>query len=312
MGPFDMWIRNLCVFLGTEPFSWSASELDEKLADALCPECGDQATRVAGFVPPIKGEHAMTHVADGLAVCVHQEITRVLPGPVLAEEVEERIERIETGEGRKVSRREKADIKDQAHFELLPRAFTRARRTPLVIDLRANRVWVDASSEKRAEDVVARLREALGTLPVTRPDARVRPAEELSRWLEDTNTLPNGFECGDRCVLESNDEVKSSVRVTAMDLQAEEVRAHLAAGMQAVKLNVAVDDAIEFDLDENLDLKRIRALDLIQDDLDSLDAEDAVAELTARMALQGEALRGILDRLYTHFGVAGETEPKAA
>ncbi|MES1933403.1 recombination associated protein [Salinisphaera shabanensis T35B1] len=307
-----MWIRNLCVFLGTENFPWSAAELDEKLADALCPECGDQATRVAGFVPPIKGEHAMIHAVDGLAICVHQEITRVLPNSVLAEEVDERVERIEASEGRKVSRREKADIKDEAHFELLPRAFTRSKRTPLIIDLRAHRVWVDASSEKRAEDVVARLREALGSLPVARPDARVRPTEEMSRWLEDVNALPNGFECGDRCVFETNDEVKSSVRVTAMDLQRDEVLAHLAAGMQVVKLNVAVDDAIEFDLDENLDLKRIRALDLIQDDLDSLDAGDAVAELTARVALQGEALRGVLDRLYTHFGVSGAAENKAA
>lgn len=306
-----MWIRNLCVFLGSEPFKWTAAELEEKLVDALCPECGNQAMSVSGFVPPIKGEHSMVHVVDGLAVCVHQEISRILPGSVLTEEVEERIERIESSEGRKVSRREKADIKDQAHFELLPRAFTRARRTPVVIDLRASRVWVDVGSEKRAEDVVAGLREALGTLPVKRADSRVSPTEEMSRWLEDANSMPNGFEIGDRCSLESTDETKSSVRVSAMDLQAEEVRAHLAAGMQAVKLNVAVDDAIEFDLDENLDLKRIRALDLIQDDLDSLDAEDAVAELTARVALQGEALRGVLDRLYTHFGVVGMASEQA-
>lgn len=301
-----MWIRNLCVFLGTEPFQWTAAELEEKLADALCPDCGNQTVSVAGFVPPIKGEHAMVHVIDGLAICVHQEISRVLPGPVLTEEVEERVERIEANEGRKVSRREKADIKDQAHFELLPRAFTRAKRTPVIIDLRSSRVWVDVGSEKRAEEVVGALREALGSLPVKRADGRVAPAEELSRWVEDANTLPNGFECGDRCSFESTDEVKSTIRVTAMDLQSEEVQAHLAAGMQAVKLNVAVDDAIEFDIDENLDLKRIRALDLIQDDLDSLDADDAVAELTARVALQGEALRGVLDRLYTHFGVTDE------
>ena len=97
-----------------------------------------------------------------------------------------------------------------------------------------------------------------------------------------------------------------------MDLQQDEICAHLASGMQATKLNVAVDDALEFDVDENLDLKRIRPLDLIQEDLDSVDADDAVAELTARIALQGEAIRGVLDRLYTHFGVAGECSTKAA
>lgn len=306
-----MWLRNLCVFLGSEQFSWTAAELDSALAEALCPECGSQAVSVGGFVPPIKGEHAMTHVVDGLAVCSYQEISRVLPGPVLAEEVAERIERIEAKEGRHVGRREKADIRDQAHFELLPRAFTRARRTTCIIDLRASRVWVDASSETRAETVVTALREALGSLPVVRPEPRMDVAEELSRWVAEDHALPRGFECGDRCLLESSNEVKSSVRITAMDLQKEEIRAHLEAGLQATKLNVAVDDAIEFDLDEHLDLKRIRALDVIQDNLDSVDADDAVAELTARIALQGEALRGILARLYTHFGAAGDIQEAA-
>lgn len=307
-----MWLRNLCVFLGSEKFPWTAAELDQALEAALCPECGSQTVSVGGFVPPVKGEHAMVHVVDGLAICVYQETSRVLPGPVLTEEVEERIERIQAGEGRTVGRREKADIRDQVHFELLPRAFTRSKRTTCLIDLRASRVWVDASSEGRAETVITALREALGSLPVTLPEPRMSPADELSRWVADNSALPEGFECGDRCVLESTDDVKSSVRVNAMDLQQEEIQAHLAAGMQITKLNIAVDDAIEFDLDEQLHLKRIRPLDVIQDDLDSLDGEDAVAELTARVALQGEALRGIIDRLYEHFGVTGQASAVAA
>lgn len=307
-----MWLKNLCVFLGTDKFDWTPADLEQRLVDALCPECGSQSQSVQGFVPPLKADTAMVHVIDGLAVCMHQEITRMLPAAVLAEEVDDRVEQIETNEGRKVSRREKADIKDEAHFELLPRAFTRSRRTLIVMDLRDSRVWVDSAAEKRAEQVVAALRTALGSLPVTRPDAATPPAVEMSQWLADPAGLPNGFEVGDRCLLESNDETKSSVRVTAMDLQREEVKAHLSAGMEVVRLNLAVDDALEFDLDQSLDLKRLRPLDLIQDDLDALEPEDAVAELQARISLQGQVLRGLLDRVYTHFGVAGGADARAA
>lgn len=302
-----MWLRNLCVFLGTEPFGWSAAELDEALTAALCPECGSQTVSVGGFVPPIKGEPAMAHVVDNLALCTYQEISRVLPGPVLAEEVEERIGRIEAKEARSVGRREKADIRDQAHFELLPRAFTRSKRTTCIIDLNDHCVWVDASSETRAETVVTALRETLGSLPVTRPEPRMNVAEELSRWITDSHALPAGFECGDRCLLESNNETKSSIRINTMDLQKDEVRAHLDNGLQTTKLNIAVDDAIEFDIDHNLDLKRIRALDVIQDGLDGVDADDAVAELTARLALQGQTLRSVLGRMNNHFGIATAT-----
>lgn len=306
-----MWIRNLCVFLGSERLPWTPAELDAKLGEALCPECSAQSTGVQGFVPPVKGDVAMVHVVDGLAVCLHQEITRVLPGAVLAAEVDERVERIEAGEGRKVGRRERADIRDQAHFELLPRAFTRAKRTPLIVDLHNHQVWVDASAEKRAETVVACLRDALGSLPVTRPAGNIAPAAEMSTWLEDPERLPAGFAPGDRCVLESTDEARASVRVTEMDVQRDEVRAHLAAGMQVVRLNLAMDDAIEFDLDESLDLKRIRALDLIQEDLDALESEDAVAELQARVSIQGQPLRDLIARLYGHFG-AVETDASQA
>ena len=307
-----MWIRNLCVFLGSEPFAWSPAELETKLTDALCPECAAQSTGTQGFVPPVKGDVAMVHVVDGVAICLHQEISRVLPGAVLAAEVDERVDRIEAGEGRKVSRRERADIRDQAHFELLPRAFTRARRTPVFIDLHNHQVWVDASSEKRAETVVGSLRDALGSLPVTRPAGNIAPAAEMSLWLDEPERLPAGFAPGDRAVLESTDEARASVRVTAMDVQRDEVRAHLAAGMQVVRLNLAMDDAIEFDLDESLDLKRIRALDVIQEDLDALETEDAVAELQARVSIQAQPLRDLIARLYGHFGALSADASRAA
>jgi recombination associated protein RdgC len=307
-----MWIRNLCVFLSKQRLTWSLGELEERLAGALCPECGGTSPAVAGFVPPVKGEHAMVYGSDGLAVCIHQEITRLLPTSVLAEEVAERIERIETMEARQVGKRERADIRDQAHFELLPQAFTRAKHTPVILDLRNSRIWVDCAAEKRAEQIIASLRTALGSLLVTRATPAMPPAEEMSRWLDTPTRLPKGFECGDRCMLEANDDAKTSVRITAMDLARDEVRAHLAAGLQAVRLNLSVDDTLEFDLDANLDLKRIRALDLLQEDIDGLEAEDAVAELHARVALQGQALRGVLDRLYAHFSVADESQIQAA
>lgn len=302
-----MWLRNLCIYNGTSSFPWTTQDIETALDQALCPECGSQSASVGGFVPPIKGEHAMVYFVDGLVICTYQEINRVLPGPVITEEVEERIDQIRAKEGRSVGRREKADIRDQVHFELLPQAFTRSKRTNCIIDLHANQIWVEANSENKAETVITALREALGSLPVTRPEPRIQPNDELSNWVNDPHNLPSGFECGDRCVLESQDEVKASIRITAMDLQQKEIQAHLASGLQVTKLNIAMDDAIELDLDNQLDLKRIRALDVAQDKLDSVDADDAVAELTARIALQGELLRSVLSRIHDHFGVQATT-----
>ncbi|HAS28596.1 MAG TPA: recombination-associated protein RdgC, partial [Alcanivorax sp.] len=43
-----MWIKNLTVFLGAEPFPWSAAELEERLEQHRCPPCGRQSLSSEG------------------------------------------------------------------------------------------------------------------------------------------------------------------------------------------------------------------------------------------------------------------------
>lgn len=301
-----MWIKNLAVFLSKEPFAWSAAELDEKLDAAQCPPCSSQALSSEGFVPPLKGEARMVIACDDFLYCQHQEIVRLLPGAVIKEELDERVEALQDQENRKVGRKERADLKEQIVFELLPRAFTRSRRTPVLIDLARGRVLVDCASESRAEQVVSALRKALGSLPVTRPSAPTATTTAFNHWLREHAALPEGFTLGDRCELKDGKGEGASVRFTAVDLGQEEILAHLDS-MVAVRLNLVFRDELELDLQQDFAIKRIKPLDLIQENLDSIDAEDALAELMARISLQGCTLRGALDTLFAYFEIkAGE------
>lgn len=307
-----MWIKNLNVFQAEEKLPWTAAELEDRLAAALCPACGSQTLSTEGFAPPLKGHSAMTYSVDSVVFALHQEISRLLPGPVVAEAVDTRVETIEAEQGRKVGRKERADIKDQVVFELLPQAFTRSRHTGVLIDLNYNRVWVDCSSDSRAEQVVSALREALGTLPVAPIGPLVTSAALLTRWLRDPASLPDHLTLGDRCELQGENDPQAIVRCTAVDLSTEEILAHLDTGMQVSRLNLCWDEQLEFDLTSQLALKRIRPLDRINDSLESMDAEDAVAELQARLALQGGAVRQLLHCLYAVFGVEGAPTEAAA
>lgn len=302
-----MWIKNLTVFLGKEPFAWSAAELEEKLDEARCPPCGAQALSSEGFVPPLKGEERMVIVGEeGFLYCLHQEIVRLLPGPVIKEELDERVEALQDKENRRVGRKERADLKEQITFELLPKAFTRSRRTPVLIDTRRQRIMVDCASESRAEQVISALRKALGSLPVTRPSAPSATATAFNHWLQNHAELPENVTLGDRCELKDGKGEGASVRFTAVDLGAEEILAHLEA-MVAVRLNLVFRDELEFDLLQDFAIKRIKPLDLIQENIDAIDAEDALAELVARISLQGGTLRAALDTLFDYFEItAGE------
>lgn len=309
-----MWIKNLIVFLADEPFSFSVAALEEKLDQHRCQPCGSQTMRTDGFVPPIKGHDAMAYEVDGFIVLTHQETTRLLPGPVIKEMLDERVEQIQAEEGRKVGRKEKVDLKEQIIFELMPRAFTRSRRTTLIIDKERQRLLVDSASANRAEEVVAALRKALGSLPVAYPAPSSAPHTSFSNWLRHSNLIPDGFSLGDRGDLKGTKDEGAAVKFTGVDLVQEENLAYLETGMVATRINLAWQDSLELDVNDKLEIKRIKALDLLQENIDALDADDAVAELQARISLQGSVLREALDGLLEYFGVtpASEAAPLSA
>ncbi|EKF73505.1 recombination associated protein [Alcanivorax hongdengensis A-11-3] len=301
-----MWIRNLAVFVGDEAFGWSVAELEEALDNHRCQPCGSQTQRTDGFVPPLKGQDPMAYEVDGFIYCMHQETARLLPGPVIKEVLDEKVELIQQEEGRKVGRKEKAELKEQITFELMPRAFTRSRRTGVLIDTRRRRILVDSASAPRAEEVVASLRKALGTLPVTYPAPKAAPYTSFSNWLRKPSLLPEGYTLGDRCELKGTKDEGAAVRFTAVDLGQEEILAHLDTGMVAVRVNLAWQDAMELDVNDKLEIKRIRPLDQLKENIDALEADDAVAELQAQMTLQGTVLRDALDSLYEYFEIGAQ------
>ena len=225
----------------------------------------------------------------------------MLPGTVIKEELDEKLQHIQLEEGRKVSAKEKAEMKEQVVFDLLPRAFTRSTRTMVLLDMDRNRVMVDASSGGRAETVVSCLRKALGSLPVTYPAVDLSPSSSFTNWLRTTALLPEGYTLGDRCDLKSTQDDGSAVKFTAVDLSQEEILAHLETGMVSTRLNLAWKDDIELDLNEKLEIKRIKALDVMKENIESMDAADAVEELQAQISLQGGVLREALDSLYGYF-----------
>jgi recombination associated protein RdgC len=294
-----MWIRNLCVYQSADPFPWSGQQLDEKLSNLQCPKISQQQLNVDGFVRPLKGYDNFIHASEQLLYGVWQETSRLLPGGVIKEELEERLDAIEARDGRRPGRKEKAALKDEITFELMPRAFTRQRRVGFLIDLSRHRILIDSPSESRAEQVITCLRKALGTLPVSRADATVSPAMLMTEWVKTPAALPEGLALGDRCELKGSGDEAASVRFTSFDLSQEEILNHIEAGLQVIKLNLSFRDEIELDLTDSLQIKRLRPLDLIREHLDNVEGEDALAELMARISLQGESLRRLMDVLHS-------------
>ncbi len=298
-----MWFRNARVFRFTKPFAITAEELEEKLgADAFKP-CGPQETSRQGWVPPL-GKHGeqLVHSAGGYHLIALRKEEKILPGPVVKEAVEERAEAIEFEQSRKVRRKEKDEIKEQVMLEMLPQAFSRNRRCYAYLAPQDGVLVVDAGSAKQAEDLASTLRKSLGSLPVRPPAVEQAPAFTFTGWLNETIDLPGSIVLGSECELKDPSEDGGVVRCKGLDLRADEIRNHLDAGMQVTKLALTWDDNVSFVLDEELGIRRLKFGETLQEQLDDVDVDDAVAKFDAAFTLMTLELSRLIPGLLEALG----------
>ena len=298
-----MWFRNARVFRFTKPFDISAEALEEKLqADAFKP-CGPQETNRQGWVPPL-GKHGdqLVHSANGYHLIALRKEEKILPGPVVKEAVEERAEAIELEQGRKVRRKEKDELKEQVMLEMLPQAFSRNRRCFAYLAPQDGVLVVDAGSAKQAEDLASTLRKSLGSLPVRPPAVEQSPAFTFTGWLNESIAHPANITLGSECELKDPSEDGGVVRCKGLDLRADEIRNHLEAGMQVTKLALTWDDNVSFVLDEELGIRRLKFGETLQEQLDDVDVDDALAKFDAAFTIMTLELSRLIPGLLEALG----------
>ncbi len=293
--------------LGT-PFTLGAAELQERLASRRFRPCGPVETATLGWSAPM-GEDtaALVHGAVGCLLLCMRKQERLLPGAAVAEALDERIAEIEGGEAREVGRAERRRLKEQVVNEMLPRAFTRSRRTLLYVDTQAGWLVVDAASEKQAEEAVSLLRQTIETLPARPPEPERSPAGILTGWLLEGGA-PADFVPADACELRDIKDTGSVIRASGHDLASEEILNHLRAGKQVVKLALDWDERLSFVLAEDLSLKRLKVGDELLEEID--DGEDPAARLDAELAIMALQLRELIARLGELFALADGTQTR--
>ncbi|CAK0741922.1 Recombination-associated protein RdgC [Gammaproteobacteria bacterium] len=257
--------KNLYLFRLVKPFDLTPEQLDEHLAKVPFRPCGPLEMGTLGFVPPLgKTARVLVHANGGrMMLCVRSE-EKLLPGSVVREMVAEKVAEIEEEQMRKVSRKERDNLKDEVLQDLLPRAFTRSRTTYLYLDPQLHYLIVDNSSPKRAEEITVLLRKCLGSLEILPPQVNTSPSVVMTQWLLGQD-IPPGFVVEEQCELRTPGEQGSQVRLDRQDLGAEEVRAHVDAGKRVVKLALTWEDRLSLVFDESLMVRRLRFLDIDQD-----------------------------------------------
>ncbi|MFT5658938.1 MAG: recombination associated protein RdgC [Gammaproteobacteria bacterium] len=273
-----MWFKNLQLYRFTKPFELPAETLAEQLAEHGFEPCGSQETSRSGWVSPLGRQGIeLVHEVNGYLMICSKRQDKLLPSSVINEELEEKVLLIESNESRKVSRKERQSIKEEVIFSLMPRAFVRSSMQFAYISVRDSLLVINASSEKRAEDLIHDLREAIGTLPLIPLTAKNLPIDLMTQWVS-SGQLSDGFELGEECELRDNADTSAIIRCKNQNLTSTEILSHLKTGMHVSKLALSWQDRVECILDEKMAIKRLRFTDVVQEKADEAEVDDAAGQ----------------------------------
>ena len=305
-----MWFKNLCVFRFTQPVDLSPEDIEPRLADQAFRPAGTLEPSSTGWVSPLGlAESPLIHVTNGYAMLCARREERILPAAAVREVLEARIDEIEEKTGRRVRGKARTDLRDEVVLEMLPRAFTRSRRTFAYVDPREGWLVVDAPSPRRAEEVTALLRESLGSLPIAPFSVAESPTSVMTAWLA-TGTPPEGFAIEDECDLSEPGEDGGVIRVRRHDLDAAEIRAHIDTGKRVTRLAMGFEDRLGFLVDENLLIKRLRFRDIVQDEAAGVRADTDAERFDGDFAIMSLELARLLPQLAEAFGGLAEVSAR--
>jgi recombination associated protein RdgC len=221
-----MFFKNLLAYHVNLP-GLTAESLEEKLGEHRSEPCQRLESARYGFVSPFSGspDGVLVHSAAGHMLFTFQIEEKVLPSSVVRDAVQEKVEAIQTEEGRTVFRKERAQIKDEVMLDLLPRAFTKKTHINAFITASRKYLVINTASHPKAEDLMSWLRTALGTLPALPLKVKASPSGEMTRWIDNSgHYVPAGFTTGRSCELRSTLEAGSAIRCKDIDLDGDEVQ----------------------------------------------------------------------------------------
>lgn len=288
-----MWFKNVRVYKLSAPLSTDVAEWENALAEFKFTPLSAQEAVKSGFSFPLHASiKQYCHPCQHLLFFAVKRQEKILPAAVINEEMQPKLEAMEQEKGRPLSRKEKQSLKEELQQSLLPRAFSRSSLTQGYYDPENQWIVINSGSASKAEDVLALLRKALGSLPALPWLDNHKLNSSLQLWLQN-KALPEGFALGCDAELKAPDEEGAKVKFSNHLLSADEVQSHLQDKL-VTSISLEQHEGLALAITDDGAVKRIKFHDVLTGQNEELGWEDLVTRLDADLMLMAAALNSAL------------------
>lgn len=216
--------------------------------------------------------YKLTHDSDvgleGATVITYFREEKVIVGPHVKRLVEQRVEQIQSEEGRQVYRGERNEINDAVVAGILPHAQSRYTTIPLVF--LANGLLVVGATGAKAELALGKLREVMGMLPVVPVEMKLEIPKFLTRLAfaqrDGENETP--FQITDDFQIQSVLAGHNSIaRCKNTDITDENIAAFIESGLAVTHARLMWGDEAAFTLDFKGNIKSLKIDNIVFDEI---------------------------------------------
>lgn len=301
-----MWFNNALIYQYEldEPCDFTAS-----LSENSLKPCPPHARFIYGWLP-VSSEELVHEVAGSSLICMGKE-ERLLPRGVINKMLAEKIQLLETQQGRTIKRAEKAQMAEDLEFELLPKSFCIQKRLFALLDSMSKRIIINASSANQASQLTSLLRKSVGI--------RIEPlahkenlAIRFAEWIQSPQTLPAHFQLASDCLLFSLDNEKKRVHCKGYELPSEEILTLLSQGMATAEISLIWKERIQFTLTHDFTFKKLKSLDYLMDDFNEIKQLEEEQQQDAALTLLTGELRELTQDLIKVLSIKEQPEPALA
>lgn len=305
------WFKNCRVFELIEPVAKDAQALSNALQTFAFTPCEAFESKRLGWVSPAPflNPEALVYEHQGRLAMTLAIEDKILPATVIQHTLTEKTEQAEVREGRRLSKRERVQLKTEVINDLLPRAFSKYQHIMGYIDTKLNIILVNTSSAQVAETFSIALRQALGSLKIRLPDVSQAPVL-MTDWVAHAQ-LPQGFEVDDMCVIQDGLETGGVIRCQNQNLFAQDIQALMGQGREVVALRMVWQEQIRFVLKQDGVIQGIKFLDSVLKYAQETNPESQAEQFITDFTIMSESLSQLVAELMQVITAKASVKSKA-